>query len=264
MTNHALLSDPQELIGKQWSKDPSPERRLLLGLARDALRFLFATGQRERFADFHKNRAAVTPPQSYKGFERLKERINKTEYFFTKLRDESKAANDRKFSQVILDALQFISSTNQYDNFSEYLAYLEAGGPPYIVASFNTMEEADDWLKKHPHPPDFANILVGREYHSVVHDRRWDFRRLLRGRDLEYYLAELIRAEPPRAIPSFQNLQEAEAWLHSQPDSFRWAWVSIAGEVYLAAHYPNIHHRALYPLSMAEGYEVEEDDPPDT
>ncbi len=124
MTNYALLSDPKELIGKQWSKDPSPERRLLLGLARDG--------------------------------------------------------------------------------------------------------------------------------------------RLLRGRDLEYYLAELKKEEPPRSPPSFQNLQEAEAWLHSQPDSFRWAWVSIVGEIYLAAHYPNIHHRALYPLSMAEGSEVEDDDPPHT
>ena len=33
--------------------------------------------------------------------------------------------------------------------------------------------------------------------------------------------------------------------------------VSIGGEFYVAAYYANIHHRALYPLSMAKGYEAE-------
>jgi hypothetical protein len=37
--------------------------------------------------------------------------------------------------------------------------------------------------------------------------------------------------------------------------------VSIAGEPYLAVYHPNIQHRALYALSMSEGYEVEPDEP---
>ncbi|SEL50793.1 hypothetical protein SAMN05444354_106253 [Stigmatella aurantiaca] len=36
------------------------------------------------------------------------------------------------------------------------------------------------------------------------------------------------------------------------PEPATHAWVSIAGELYLAAYYPNIGHRALYPLSRVE------------
>jgi hypothetical protein len=32
--------------------------------------------------------------------------------------------------------------------------------------------------------------------------------------------------------------------------------VRISGEVYLAVYHPNIDHRALYPLSMADGYVI--------
>jgi hypothetical protein len=32
--------------------------------------------------------------------------------------------------------------------------------------------------------------------------------------------------------------------------------VLISGEIYLAVYHPNINHRALYPLSMADGYVI--------
>ena len=85
--------------------------------------------------------------------------------------------------------------------------------------------------------------------------------RLPRIRDLEYHLAELKQKEPPVATASFATREEAEDWLKAQPEPARRAWVSIAGEFYLAVYHPNIKHRALYPLSMSEGYEVEPDEP---
>lgn len=30
----------------------------------------------------------------------------------------------------------------------------------------------------------------------------------------------------------------------------------ISGELYLAVYHPNVNHRALYPLSMADGFEI--------
>lgn len=132
--------------------------------------------------------------------------------------------------------------------------------PPYAVASFDTREEAEHWLQNHPHPPDSANVLIANSYHSVVHDRVNGIRRLPRNRDLEYYLAEHQRVAPPIAIASFSSLGEATAWLQSQPRPAPWAWVSIAGEFYLAAYYPNLDHRALYPLSLAK--RVEPGEPP--
>jgi hypothetical protein len=272
MTNHTLLSAPQEVIGKQWGKDSSTERTQFLGLARDALTFISATGQRYRFEDFRKNLESGVPPPSgaspaaprapsavdhaQNGLASLEERLDRTSGFFTKLRAESASVEERGLIQVILDALHFISSADQSGAFSEYLEHAEAGAPPYVMASFDTRESAEAWLREHPSPPVSANVLISNTYHDVVHDRDTNTRRLPRNRDLEYYLAELKEEEPPIAVASFNSLEDADSWLHSQPEPARWAWVSIAGQLYLAAYYSNIGHRALYPLSMAEGYEV--------
>jgi hypothetical protein len=277
MTSHTLLSDPQEVIGKQWSEDQSSEQARILGLARDALRFVSATGQRYRFEDFRKSLESSTRPPAKSSHvpqyapgtgdqprgERanLEERLRGTTEFFTKLRDEADSDREKELIQVILDTLHFISSTGKHGAFIEYLEHLEAGAPPYVIASFNTREEAEAWLGSHPNPPDFANVLIANNYHDVLYHRETGTRRLPRNRDLEYYLAELKQEEPPNPIASFSSLGEAESWLKAQPEPARWAWVSIGGEPYLAVYHPNIGHRALYPLSLAQEYEAESDGP---
>jgi hypothetical protein len=256
MTTYTLLIDPQEVIGRQWSEHQSPEQARILGLARDALLFVSATGQRYRFEDFRKSlesgaRAPGAFAQPRDGFTSLEERLNRTGDFFTKLRDETDSADEKELIQVILDTLLFISSTGQHSAFSEYLEHVEAGAPPYAIASFDTKEEAEAWLRNQPIPPVSANVLIANNYHDVLHDRETNTLRLPRNHDLEYYLAELKQEEPLVATASFDSLEEAQAWLRAQPKPARWAWVSIAGEFYLAAYHPNINHRALYPLSLA-------------
>lgn len=257
MTNYTLLTDPQELLGRQWNEAPSPERLRILSLARDALCFLGDTGQHHDFEDFRRSPASELRPRASCGPEQLHERIAQAEGYFQELRDASASAEDTERIRVILDALRFITSSDQCGAFHEYLAYVDAGGPPYVMASFETREQAEDWLARHPRPPDLANILIDGHYHCVAYDRATGSRHLPRSRDLEYYLAGLKRDKPPLAIASFVHLGEAEAWWRSQPPSANWAWLSVAGEFYLAAYYPHIDRRALYPLSMAEGYEVE-------
>ncbi|HSP80549.1 MAG TPA: hypothetical protein VLQ93_18595, partial [Myxococcaceae bacterium] len=90
-------------------------------------------------------------------------------------------------------------------------------------------------------------------YHDVAHDRATNGRYLPPSRALEYYLVGLEESSPPFPVVSFDTRQEAEAWLRAQPAPPRRAWVRIAGEVYLAVYHPNVNHRALYPLSMADG-----------
>ncbi|HYH95896.1 hypothetical protein [Hyalangium sp.] len=270
MTDSSALSDPQEVIGKQWSKNSSPERRQLLELARDALFFISDTGLRHRFEDFRESLTAGVPPRaeeipaasSAPELVSLQERLNCTREFFTTLLDEAESMAERGLIQIILDTLHFIAGTGQASAFSEYLKHVAASGPPYAVASFGSREEAELWLQSHPHPPVSANILVANAYHDVVHDRVTGIRRLPRNRDLEYYLAGHRRANPPTAVASFSRFEDADAWLQSQPKPASWAWVSIAGEPYLAAYYPNLDHRALYPLSLADGYEMEIGDSP--
>jgi hypothetical protein len=265
MTNDTQLWHPQQVIGMRWSADQSPEQARILELARDALRFVSATGQRYRFEDFCKSLGSSAPPRVpgtlEPSYEPLEERLRRTAGFFTRERDEAGSAKEKELIQVILDTLHFISATGQHRAFGEYLEHLEAGAPPYAIAAFDTREAAEAWLRNHPHPPVSANVLIADEYHDVVYDRERNTRRLPRNRALEYYLAELAQEEPPVPTASFASREEAEAWLKAQPEPARWAWVSIAGEPYLAAYHPNIGHRALYPLSMAKGYEPEPDEP---
>ncbi|KFA88911.1 hypothetical protein Q664_38285 [Archangium violaceum Cb vi76] len=260
------LYDTQEAVGKQWVAHPSPEHRRLLGLARDALLFVYATGQPYRFEDFRRALEARghPPPGTFEtpgnDFASLEEQLNSTRNFLTGRRDEADSTRDKEVLQAIVDTLHFISSTGQHRAFNEYLEHLEADAPPYVIASFETEKAAKAWLENQPIPPDSASVLIADAYHWVVHDERVGIFRLPRVRDLGYHLADLKKRHPPAAVASFATREEAEAWWKAQPTPARWAWVSIAAEPYLAVYHPNIQHHALYPLSMADGYEVEDDE----
>jgi hypothetical protein len=250
-----ILRHPQEVIGKRWREDQPPEQTRVLSLARDALCFIAATGQYYPFEDFQKGLHSAPRVQTRDDdFPELKERLSRTEAFFTQLLDEPDSAGEEKLIQVILDTLRFISATGQYEAFSQYLEHLEAEGPPHVVAAFTTMQEAQAWLDHHPAPPRFASILIGNDYHAVMYDRETNFRQLPRARSISYYLVDLEEKGPPVPTASFANHEEAEAWLKAQPMPARRAWVKIGSELYLAAYHPNVNHRALYPLSLADGY----------
>ncbi|HZH14383.1 MAG TPA: hypothetical protein VE057_08510 [Archangium sp.] len=254
MKVRTILQHPQEVIGKRWREDQPPEQARILGLARDALLFVLDTGQRYPFEDFRKGLPSVALAQPRYDFPVLRERMSKTEAFFTKLLDDPDAVGEEELIQVILDTLRFISVTGQYEAFNLYLEHLEAHAPPYVVAAFTTKKEAQAWLDKHPAPPCFADILIGNDYHAVMYDRETNFRRLPATRSINYYLVDLEAVSPPVATASFATREEAEAWLRAQPKPARRAWVKIGSEFYLAAYHPDFNHRALYPLSMADGY----------
>ncbi len=174
-----------------------------------------------------------------------------TKRFFEKIRDEPESGEEVAQSQAILDAIEYIDSTGQHEAFAAFLDHVEANAPPFVVASFDTREDAEAWLANHPHPPDPANVLIANEYHDVFHDRETNIRRLPRNRALKWHLAELKEKERPVPVASFGTREEADAWWRAQSESPRWAWVRGGGELYLAAYYPNIQHRALFPLSLA-------------
>jgi hypothetical protein len=271
MTVASLLSDAQRVIGRHWSPPPLPEQARILTLASEALHYISATGQWYPLEDFRGSRASGAPSQAQPphsaqdespargedGPGDLRELLSEAEGFFERLRNDPERTEEKEPIQLILDTLQFISSTGQYVALGEFIKSVESHAPPYVVAAFETQEEARAWLERHPSPPVFASILIASEYHDVVHERETGFRRLPWNRHLHRYLAWLKRADPPAASASFTTRGEAEEWLKRQSNPARRTWVAIAGELYLAVYHPNINHRALYPLSMAEGHEDE-------
>ncbi|MBZ4422442.1 hypothetical protein [Myxococcus sp. RHSTA-1-4] len=262
MTSRMALSEAQQVIGRRWSPEQPPEQERILGLARDALDFISATGQWYLFVDFRRSGASgVSAASCGEGSPELRELLGRTERFFQALLDAPHASGEQASLQLIIEALRFISATRQHESFSDFVEHVATHAPPFIVAAFETRQEAEAWLENHANPPDSARILVGDTYHDVVYDRDTGFRRLPWNRDLHHYLAWLKQVEPPVATASFSTRQEAEEWLTKQPHPARRTWVLIAGELHLAAYYPNINHRALFPLSISEG-ERKMDSPP--
>jgi hypothetical protein len=247
MTSLSDLANAHPVIGKRWSPDQPPEQARLLALARDALDFIFATGQRYGFEDFFKRPDSHHLPHRGDASE-LSALMDGTKRFFEKLRNEPESPEEAAQSQAILDAIRYIESTGQQGAFAAFQEHVEANAPPFVVASFDTREEAEAWLESHPHPPDPAHVLIANEYHDVVHERETNLRRLPRNRALESYLSELKQKERPVAVASFETREEADAWLRAQAEPARRAWVRVGGELHLAVYHPNIHHRALYPL----------------
>jgi len=254
LTTLLQLMNAHQLIGELWARGPSPEEVKILELASNVPGFIFATGQRYAFEDFSERAPDITG-QPHEAPTDLSVLMRVTESFFMKLLGETASAEEHAQFQALLIALRFIASTGQHEAFEAYLEHVALNAPPFVVAAFDTWDEAEAWLKSHPSPPDPASVLIAGSSHDVVYDRKTNIRRLPRNRDLHEYLAELIRAEPPVAAASFATREEAERWLREQVEPARRQWISIADELYLAAYYPHIRHQALYPLAMAKSPE---------
>lgn len=253
MTDPMSISDALQVIGRHWHESSSPEQKRILSFAQDALVFISETGQWYPVQDFRERR---TPPADASDFNEgageWNARLSQTARFFEKLLADTSSDDERGHIRFILEVLQFIASTQQTEALGAFIQRTEAHAPPMVVASFETAEQAEAWLKNHPNPPAFAEVLIGDRYHDVVYDRETNFRRLPWNRHFEHYLGWLERHDPPVAQASFATRGEAETWLNHQAHPPAKAWVSIAGEFYLAVFHANVNHRALYPLSMAD------------
>ncbi|HSP77979.1 MAG TPA: head protein [Myxococcaceae bacterium] len=180
------------------------------------------------------------------------------------IRATSQSKEQQELLDVIFDALLFIDSTGQLYAFEDYRKYLASDDPPHVVASFNTLEEADTWLTEHPNPPSSAYILVADQYHQLVYIREKHHRHIFPHPVLEYYLGARMRDGLPPPAASFATRQEAEAWFQQEAAPPRQAVITIAGELHLAVYHPNINHRSIYPFSLAANVEESEEEGPNS
>jgi hypothetical protein len=167
------------------------------------------------------------------------------------LRADAKSPREERLLEVAIDAMLFITSTGQRYALEDYLEHLESNGPPLVVATFKTPEEAQAWLSNHPQPPDMACVLIGDRYHLVVYNRKLDYRHLVPHSAMEYHLGSLKQGGLPPPAASFNTREEAQAWLEGQAKPPSQSVIQVAGEPYLAVYHHKINHGALYPFSIA-------------
>jgi len=182
-----------------------------------------------------------------------------TQQFLGRLSAECQTSDEKEKLQFALDALTFIYETGQTYEFKDYRASLAINAPPLVIASFKTRDEATAWLSAHPSPPHHANILIAGMYHYVMYSRDRDDRSIVSAEStLSYYLGDMIRDGVPPPGATFSTRQEAEVWVHDQPEPPRQIFIQIAGETYLVAYHEKIDLRAIYPISIAKyaNYEV--------
>ncbi|HEX8704919.1 MAG TPA: head protein, partial [Myxococcaceae bacterium] len=145
---------------------------------------------------------------------------------------------------------QFIFASGLSSDFEDYRKGLDANAPPLAIAAFKTLAEADSWLKAHPKPPLGAQVLVASEYYRVIYVRDTGLRKLLHNPGaLTHYLEDMTRDGLPAPVKAFSHREEAESWLDSQPEPPGYAFITIAGEHYLAVYHHAVNLRTLYPVA---------------
>lgn len=82
-----------------------------------------------------------------------------TQELLGRLWEEAQSPEEKERLSMATDALRFISATGQYLDFEDYRKSIDEKGPPLVIATFNTREEADAWLNLQPKPPYPAYVL---------------------------------------------------------------------------------------------------------
>lgn len=172
--------------------------------------------------------------------------------FLGKNREHAQSPEEKELFLLAIDALWFVWHNGQAYEFESYRKDAEAKAPPRVIASFNTRDEADAWVRARPQSPDLALVLIADEYHVVLSSHGGDRRALIPDLGLAFHIEEMTRNGLPPVEATFTTRDEAEAWFNSETEPPAQTFIQIGGERYLAAFFQNIQHRAIFPFSAVE------------
>lgn len=169
-----------------------------------------------------------------------------------KSRENARSLEEKDLFLLAIDALWFIWRDGRTNEFESYRKDVESRAPDRVIASFNTRDEADAWLRTKPRPPDLAYVLISDEYHVVMSSRDRKRVYLVPHPALEHHIEEMTRDGLPPAEATFNTREEADAWFKSQTEPPAQTVIQIGGEHHLAVFYRNINHRAMFPCSIVK------------
>jgi hypothetical protein len=110
----------------------------------------------------------------------MSESFKRARQLLVRLREEAKSPEERELLSLAYFTFDFIEVTGSFHPFEEFLAtWRRAGGSLPTVASFDTREGAETWLREHPMPPHGAYVLIAGRTHAVFCPERGGPRRML-------------------------------------------------------------------------------------
>ncbi|HYH99216.1 head protein [Hyalangium sp.] len=168
-----------------------------------------------------------------------------------RLGEEARSPEEKERLELAFDALLFISNMGLAYGFEKYREHSAANGPPLVIATFDSREEADAWLNSQTEPPHNAKVLIAGKYFVIAHIPDLNHRAFIQDPMIEFYLEDMIYMGLPTPVAAFNTYDEAMEWLNSQPEPPRQVFITVAGEYYLAVYHYKVNLRALYPISMA-------------
>ena len=243
MSSDNPLGDAMMRLLEYLRNSHSSEERKLLQVASGAVAFLSNTGQLYRFEDFRKG---LQPGQvrslSFADVIR----------YLEKRRAQVQSAEDKETLGAASEALVFIEYSGQHEGLEDYLDYWRSSTLPPVIATFETLEQANTWLEHQPDPPYKARVLIGNEYHAVLatrEDREWP---LVPIPVVGQFIEDQLEKGLPPVVAAFDTHEQAEAWLAAFPEPPRHAFISIGGKHHVAACWKNVNHRAIYPFTLAD------------
>lgn len=251
MRIHDVFAQAQILIGdlRQAAEAAGKEDEVALWrYVREHRFFIMRTGQDYRFEDYLNSLDPARVSYVSAPFKARQDPASQQAMaILLRTLDETVKPEQKQFVIVMVEMLNFLAVTGQYDAFDDYLENAHTGAP-WAIAWFNTREEADKWLSSLQEPPSWAYILIGDDYYTVWYSREDDERKLSRDSVIEPLLSDLAKSGLPPAVASFDTREEAREWLKSHPAA-PLAIVTIAGEDHLAAYHKKLNRHTLHPLA---------------
>ncbi|WP_395849580.1 hypothetical protein [Cystobacter fuscus] len=253
MRIHDALISASRFAASQWQaarREGREEEKWLWPQVNEYRAFIGETGQVYLFEDYLGGIAPTPRPDVSPALDASKDATSHAVMrLLLKAFDETPEPEQKQSAAVFINLVNFIADTEQLAAVEDYVNNrLEYA--PLAIAHFTRRDEAEAWLKGLAEPPSPARILIGDEYYLAWYSREENARDMYRDYIIEPYIEELAARGIPPATPTFETRAEAEGWLKNHPAS-PFAFVSIAGEHYLAVHHKRLMRHTLHPVASA-------------
>ncbi|WP_245814718.1 hypothetical protein [Cystobacter ferrugineus] len=217
---------------------------------REITDFIHQLGQAYRFEDYLQGVSLTSSPYVSAALDPRPEVSSRRAMALAlKALAEAHSPEQARPTLVLLNLLNFLADTAQIDDFEDFFTH-RLDYAPLAMASFATREEAEAWLKGLEEPLSPARIIVGDQYCLAWYSREDGSQDVSRDFTIEPYIEELTARGIPPDSPAFKSREEAEVWLAKHPAS-PFAFLSIAGEHYLAVHHKRLKRHTLHPVELS-------------